>query len=77
MFKVNNKNTRTKSMKSLWCFYSIFITSFFIVSIVDFEQVTLSWVRSYFTVKMPDLLEVINMIHKEFKKDSSGKTFAT
>ena len=41
MFKVNNKNTRMTSM-----------TRFFSVSIVDFEQVNVSWDVS----EKPDLL---------------------
>ena len=47
MFKVNNKNTRTTSIKSFWCF-SCYIWTYFTpfsnVSIVDFEQVNFKWV---------------------------------
>ena len=44
-FWVNNKNTRTTSMTSLWCFHVNFehISPIFLVSIVDFEQVTNCW----------------------------------
>ena len=45
MFKSNNKNTRTTSMTSLWCFYCqlwTYIIPFSGVSIYDFEQVTVS-----------------------------------
>ena len=47
MFKVNNKNTRTMSMTSFWCFYRQFCTYFTLqtnVSNVDFEQTNVSWV---------------------------------
>ena len=46
MFKVNNKNTRTTSMTLFWCFYGWFwtyFTHFSSISIVDFEQVNVSW----------------------------------
>ena len=45
MFKVNSKNTWTTST-SFWCFYCKFwtyFTFFSTVSIVDFEQVNVSW----------------------------------
>ena len=48
MFKVNNKNTRTMSMTSFWCFYCYlwtYFTPFSSASIVNFEQVNVSWVR--------------------------------
>ena len=44
MFKVNNKNTRT----SFWCFYCwlwTYFTPFSSVSIVDFEQANVNWVK--------------------------------
>ena len=49
MFKVNNKNTRTKSMTSFWCFYChlrTYFTSFSSVSDFDIEQVNVRWVVS-------------------------------
>ena len=45
MFKVNNKNTRTTSLTSFWCFHLklwIYFTPFNI-SIVNSEQVNISW----------------------------------
>ena len=45
MSKVTIKNTRTKSMMSFWCFYCHFYT-FSSVSIVNFEQVNVSWVKT-------------------------------
>ena len=46
MFKVNNKNTRTTSLMSWWCFYCLLWRHFtpFSIAFVDFEQVNLSWV---------------------------------
>ena len=45
MFKVNNKNTKTTLLTSFWCFCCYLWTHFmFNVSIVDFEQVNVSWV---------------------------------
>ena len=49
MFKVNIKNTRTKSLTSFWCFYcwlGTYFKSFSSVSIIDFEQVNVSWGNS-------------------------------
>ena len=45
MFTVNNKNARTTSMTSFWCFHQLgaCFTSFSSVSIVDFEQVNANW----------------------------------
>ena len=46
MFKVNNKNSRTTSAASIWCFYCWFwtyFTAFSSASIVDFEQVNVMW----------------------------------
>ena len=46
MFKVNNTITRATSITSLWCFYFYLrtcFTPFSIVSIVDFEQLNVSW----------------------------------
>ena len=40
MFKVNNKDNRTPSVKSFWCFYCKFSS----VSVADFEQVNGWWV---------------------------------
>ena len=48
MFTVNNKNTRPTSMTSFWCFYCWFWTylvPFSSASIIDFEQVNISWDR--------------------------------
>ena len=48
MFKVNNKDTRTTSMTSFWCFYCelwTYSTPCSSVSIVNFEQVNAGWVR--------------------------------
>ena len=51
MFKVNNKNTRTTSNDVVLMFllltFNIFHT-FSSVSIVDFEQVNVTWAFSYF-----------------------------
>ena len=46
LFKVDNKNTRTISMTSFWCFYCLLWTDLKHCSgifIVDFEQVYGSW----------------------------------
>ena len=46
MLKVNNKNTRTTSLTSFWCFYCQLLTYFtHFSSIVDFEQINVSWVN--------------------------------
>ena len=59
MLKVNNKNTRTTSLTSFCCFYSYlwtYFTPFSSVSIVNFEQVNVSWASferfGFFQVKM-------------------------
>ena len=47
MFKLNNKNTRTTSLKSFQCFYCYlwtYLPPFSSVSIVDFEQAGLYFV---------------------------------
>ena len=46
MLKVDNKNTRTTSLTLFWCFYSKIWTYFTPsnVSLVDIEQVNVSWV---------------------------------
>ena len=47
MFKVNNKNTRTTSLKSFLCFYCYlwtYLPPFSSVSIVDFELAGLHFV---------------------------------
>ena len=47
MFKVDNKNTRTTSMTSFWCFYCQlrnYFNPFSGVSIADFKQVNVSWI---------------------------------
>ena len=68
MFKVNNKknkNTRTMSLTSPWCFYWklwIYLTPFFSVSIVKFAQTNISWVVFQTAQKM-----------KIFIKDSFSK----
>ena len=60
MFKVNNRNTRkrcevcSKSLTSFWCFNCelwTYCTTFSCVSIVDLEQVNVSWVFSVFSHK--------------------------
>ena len=46
MIKVTNKNTRTTSKTSLWCFYCYlwtYFTAFSSITIVDFEEVNVSW----------------------------------
>ena len=46
MFKANNKNTRTTSLTSFWCFYCYlctYLTPSSYISIVDFEQVNVTW----------------------------------
>ena len=45
MFKFNDKNTRTTPLASFWCSLLILnkFHTFSIVSIVDFEQVNVSW----------------------------------
>ena len=45
MFKVNNKNTKTTSLTSSWCFIGNFehISHLFSVSIADSEHVNVSW----------------------------------
>ena len=45
MFKINNRNARTRSMTSLWYIHlqlSTYFTVFSSVSIVDLEQVNVS-----------------------------------
>ena len=46
MFKVNNKNNRTRSEMSFWCFY-IYVETYFShfsdIFIVDFEHVNVIW----------------------------------
>ena len=45
MFKINNKSTRTASMMSFLCFYSLLWTYFLpfsSVSFVDFEQIDIT-----------------------------------
>ena len=49
MFKIYNKNTRTTSLTSFWCFYCLlraYFTPFSSVSIVDFEHANISWVMA-------------------------------
>ena len=49
MFKVNNKNTKTTSMMSFWCFIANFDEHFsliYSVFIADFEQVNVRWIVS-------------------------------
>ena len=50
MFKVNNKNTRTTPMASFWYLINFEYVShlFSGVSIIKFEQVNASWVKSTF-----------------------------
>ena len=46
MFKINNENTRTKSVTPVWSFYSSlwkYLPNFCSVYIVDFEQLNVSW----------------------------------
>ena len=46
MFKVNNKNTRTTSLTSFWCFQCYFEHISYLfpsATIVDFEQVNFNW----------------------------------
>ena len=50
MLKVNNKNTKMRSMTPFWCFYwqlGTYFTPFSGVSVVDFEQVNFSWLSLY------------------------------
>ena len=45
MLKVNNKNSRTMSLTSFWCFYcslGTHFTPFSSVPMVDFEQVNVA-----------------------------------
>ena len=61
MFKINNKNNRMTST-SFWCFYCYRwtnFTPFYGVSIVDSEQVNLSWVWIYEINSFPDTSSVI------------------
>ena len=54
MFKVNNKDTRTTSLKSFWCLYCQLWTNFTHcsgVSIADFEKVNLGWVEAFRAVQ--------------------------
>ena len=46
MLEVNHKNTRTTSLTSFWCFYCklwTYFIPFSSVSIVNFEQINVSW----------------------------------
>ena len=58
MFKVNNKNSRTTSVASIWCSYCWFwthFTAFSSASIVNFEQVNVMWnaITVMITLKHP------------------------
>ena len=56
MFKVSNKNIRTRH----WCFYELwtYLTYFSSVSNVEFEQVNASWVfASVFGKQNPAICE--------------------
>ena len=43
MFKVNNEDNRTTSLTSFWrlCYFQIYFTFYFGVSIVDFEHMNI------------------------------------
>ena len=50
VLKVYNKGTWTPSLTSFWCFHCwfwIYFIPFFWVSIMDFEQVNVSWASPY------------------------------
>ena len=49
MFKINNKDIKTKSMTLFWCLYCklwTYCTPFTSVSIFDIEQIDIFWSRS-------------------------------
>ena len=72
MFKVNNKNTRTTSTTSFWCVYCYFLTyftAFSSVSIVDFEQVNVSWDETLFQKMMQDCY--LNNLKSSFQSDQT------
>ena len=75
MFKINNKNTRMTST-SFWCLYCYRWTnfiSFYGVSIVDSEQVNLSWVWIYEINSFPDTSSVIKQKGGNLKTGVSRK----
>ena len=69
MFKVYNKNTRKASMTSFWCSYCqmwAYFTPSSNDSIVEFEQVNVSWAilkRRYYS---PKLISILAFPHFEF-----------
>ena len=75
MFKVNNKNTKT-SLKSFWSFFllltlNIFYTFLSSVFIVDFEQVNVSQICSYFLDVVLFVLLTLNIVHTFFYRKFS------
>ena len=60
MFKVNNKDTRTKSLASFWCLYCLgwtYFTPCFSVPFVNFKQVNAGWV----------IVHLIQLVSKGFR----------
>ena len=50
LFKFKHKNTRTKSITSVWCFYGslwTYFTHFSNVSIIYFELVNVTWLSAF------------------------------
>ena len=68
MFKVNNKNSRTTSLKSFLCFYCYlwtYLPPFSSVSIVDFELAGLHFVGFIPADQNLDMLEWFMFKHRE------------
>ena len=63
MFKVNSKNTRTMLMTFLLLILNICET-FFSIFIVDFEQVNVSWERSYSDFHISNKICLKNALEK-------------
>ena len=68
MFKVNNKNTRKTSMTSVWSFY-FYISAYFSVSVVVFEQVIVFW------VSFQDLQKNYDEVLRKFTKYQRSKKY--
>ena len=74
MFKVNDKDTR---MRSLWCLYYLlltYFTSFSSVSIVDFKQENVYWV--WFLLGCPKYLPKYLSGQSNFKGSSKHSDYA-
>ena len=57
MFKVNNKDTRTSPMVSLWCLYCSLLTYFTLYSSVFIVNFELTPCSSVFIVNFEDVID--------------------